>query len=660
MLDPKKLNFEKLGFKSGLEVHHQIKSKRKLFCHCPPTLIESSRTPDYRFERYFRPVLGEMGDYDPGMLIEFEKGYRCIYHAFEECDCIYEQDEQPPYWPDLDSIKNVYKLAHWFDMTALVDEIIFARKQYLDGSITTGFQRTSIVGRDGYVKIDGKKIRISNVTIEEDAARKIRTENFGRTIYYNLDRLGVPLVEVITDHLDVDNPTTLLKLARMIGLTLRISGIGRRGIGAARQDVNISIRGGDRVELKGVQDLSVMEKWCRHESVRQYELIQIKNELIERQFQKEELEHTYTDLTHLFNDVPDNLVIMGVRLPKFGGLYNREIQPGKDFGLDVMEKANLITGVPLNNMFFSHELTSNSLRRMKEETSQENLLFPLINADVDQKIKSELQLGPNDAYFLAIHTQKWVIHALKKIVERSKMAIDGVPQETRRALLDGNSEFLRVIHGKGRLYPDTDTPVIDMDMEEIWNLKETVSTPPWELEEIFKSQYNLEFDHLETLVRHNHLELFQWLVEEKQIPVKLAYYFLENTLIALKRENTPIENLSREQIYQILNGASQNRYDAQIIPDVVKSFANDHTKSLDAALEKIGFKSIAISQLEEFYAEAIKIYDEKSKYNLSGLANHKVHKVTGIIMQQIHHALPGKQVLDFVQQKLQQQKLEAA
>ena len=117
MLDPNNIDFQKIGFHAGLEIHHQINSKRKLFCHCPPIMIPNSTKPDYRFERYFRPVLGEMGDFDPGMLIEYEKGYRVIYHAFEKCDCIYEQDEQPPMHPDEEALMSGYELAHWLNLS---------------------------------------------------------------------------------------------------------------------------------------------------------------------------------------------------------------------------------------------------------------------------------------------------------------------------------------------------------------------------------------------------------------------------------------------------------------------------------------------------------------------------------------------------------------
>ncbi len=663
MLDPNNLDFKELGFHAGLEIHHQIKSKRKLFCNCPPLLIKNTTPPDYRFERYFRPVLGEMGDYDPGMLIEFEKGYRCIYHAFEACDCIYEQDEQPPFWPDDETIKNAYKLAHWFDMSALVDEIIFARKQYLDGSITTGFQRTSIVARDGYVIVDGKKIQITNLTVEEDAARRFKTENFGRTVYYNLDRLGVPLVEVITEHMDVEDPFTLLKLARTIGMILRMSGIGRRGIGAVRQDVNISIRGGDRVELKGVQDLRVMEKWCRNEVVRQHALIQIQTDLQNRSVKKDDFEHTYVDLSHLFSDIPKNFVVMGIRLPQFGDIFKREIQPGKDFGLDVMEKAVLISGVPLHYMFFSHELNPDSCRHFLEKKSKDevqNFFFSQMNETIDHQIRTELQLQEQDAYYLAIHAQKWVIHAMKKVIERSKIAFDGVPQETRRATLDGNSEFLRVIHGKERLYPDTDTPVIDMDMEEIYALKDQVGEKPWNLEREFQDQYSMTFDNLDRLIRHDVLDDFRWLVKEKGINAKLAFNFFENTLIALRRKNLSIERLNKTVIYELLSNLTQNQYDAQHIPKICESYIKSSDRSINEVIQDFSKEAKTIKDIEQPYLAALERYNAEygqipKDGSKNGALEFKTNKITGFIMQQIHKHFPGQLVYQYVQDRLKKE-----
>ncbi len=552
MLDPDNISFEELGFKAGLEVHHQVKSKRKLFCHCKPLL--RTDFPDYMFERRFRPVLGEMGDFDEGMLIEYEKGYRVLYSAYQNCTCLYEQDEQPPFWPDLDTIYSGYELAHWLNCNALVDVGIVARKQYLDGSITTGFQRTLIVARDGWVEVNGKKVKVTNLTVEEDAARKLKTENHGRTVYYNLDRLGIPLVEVITDHEDCNNPIDLKKLAEVIGLTLRISGIGRNGIGSARQDVNLSITGGDRVEIKGVQDLPMFDTLCRREVVRQDMLIQISKMLKDNGFTQEDLEHTYYEITEEFpaESIPEGLSVMAIRVPKFKGMMGLEIQPGKDFGQDVFEKACLISGILVDHMFHSDELLETAQRKKRRDLP---FLLPLVDNNLDEKIRIVLNLKDKDAYCLAMGKNSWAIHAMKKIIERLKYAVKGVPQETRRLLPNGNTEFLRVIHGKDRLYPDTDTPALDLDLQKIQQLKERVKKRPWELEKEFQENYGLKFTHLQNLVHENRLADFIHIVNQNSINPKLVYSYLTETLKHLRRKGVNASEIHKDEILEDLKNA---------------------------------------------------------------------------------------------------------
>lgn len=704
MLDPTTIDFRTLGFHAGLEVHHQIQSTRKLFCHCIPQMVPNSMPPDYRFERYFRPVLGEMGDFDPGMLIEYEKGYRVIYNAYEAMDCIYEQDEQPPMWPDQGALMRGYELAYWLNCTALVDEIIFARKQYLDGSITTGFQRTTIVARDGWVEVDGKKVAITNITVEEDSARKIKTENYGRTVYYNLDRLGIPLVEVITDHNDVETPQELLKTAQTIGLVLRESGIGKRGIGTARQDVNISIAGGDRVELKGVQDLDLFEKYCSHEVCRQDSLIRIAAEMKARGLTKQAFEHTYIDLSDLFSAIPEKKIVMGIRLPKMAGILGEEEQPGKDFGQDVLEKASLISGVPMIHLFHSDELTSTAFRKMRgksqpetnsnnisetnsncnSETSSDtnsktgsetdpetdsetksgtsvesNYFFERMTAPLNAEIRNTMQLSLEDAYVLVMASQKWAIHTVKKVIERIKMAFDGVPQETRRALPDGNSEFLRVIHGKERLYPDTDTPVIDMDMVAVEKLSEKVGRRPWEYEEIYGKQYGLNFDQIGLLIRHSHTQLFEKLVQDYKIDPLRVYQCVEDIFTSLRRENIDGNSLPEEKLAAILMGAQKGQYDWGIIRDLIISQINHPNMTLSEILLGLGVHTIDSNDLEKLYKEATEVYhvyEERmvNHHNFSpeSKLQHKIDQITGIIMRKINHGYSGKQVAQFVQEQI--------
>ncbi|NHJ46904.1 MAG: Glu-tRNA(Gln) amidotransferase subunit GatE [Asgard group archaeon] len=651
MLDLDKIDFKKMGFRAGIEVHHQIQTKRKLFCNCEPILSDGE--PDYRFERYFRPVLGEMGDFDAGMLIEFEKGYRVIYHAYEESVCVYEQDEQPPFWPDNDAIYKGYELAHWLNFSAMVDEVVVSRKQYLDGSITTGFQRTMVVARDGYIPINGKKIRISNLTVEEDAARKIKTENFGRTVYYNLDRLGMPLVEVITDHRDCDNPHDLRLLAEYIGLTLRLSGIARRGIGSARQDVNISIEGGDRVEIKGVQDLDTFEELAKREVARQDMLLKIADMLKERGAKEEELEHTYIDLTDNFDSetIPSDYIIMGIRLPKFGNLLGLEIQPGKDFGQDIIEKTELISGVPRFYQFHSDEMNPNAYRKIRYEkledksTVQENYFFKYLTTKLDKSLRKQLSLKKDDAYFLVLGPQKWAIHALKKIIERSKMALYGVPQETRRFLPDSNTEFLRVIHGKDRLYPDTDTPPIDMDVEKIVKLKEKVGKRPWEIVDELK-KYRLNYSQIVRLIRHDRIKFFKHLVEDLKFNPRRCYQLLEETLVDLGRKDHIIRKLSDDQIIEILKGAHEGAYDFNQIPKIIVEIIKKPKKKLKQVLSDLKIKKISEKDLLRYFNEALDEIQnsswKKSKKKTRAL------KITGTIMQRINGAYSGKDVYDFV------------
>jgi len=651
MIDLDKIDFKKIGFLAGLEVHHQIDTKRKLFCNCVPKLSDGE--PDYLFERYFRPVLGEMGDFDAGMLIEFEKGYRVIYHAYEDSVCVYEQDEQPPFWPDNEAIYKGYELAHWLNFSAMVDEIVVSRKQYLDGSITTGFQRTMIIARDGWIPINNKKIRISNLTVEEDAARKIKTENYGRTVYYNLDRLGIPLVEVITDHRDCDDPEDLRRTAEYIGLALRLSKIGRRGIGVVRQDVNLSITGGDRVELKGVQDLDMFDQMCRREVARQDMLIKIAGKLKERSLTKDELEHTYIELTENFDvtKVPKNFIIMGIRLPKFGGIFKLEIQPGKDFGQDIIEKTELISGIPRQFLFQSDEMDANSFRRKAIKDSQNNFFFGQMTTDIDKKIRKILNLKKDDAYFIALGPQKWVIHAMKKIIERCKMALNGVPQETRRLTLDGNSEFLRVIHGKDRLYPDTDTPPIDMDMEKIQQLKEKVGVKPWEIYEELNKKYGFDYYQVVKLIRHELVDNITKLIDEHRIDPQRGYDFYEKTLVALRREGFDPSLINFEQIIEILKGAHEGLYDFNQIPNITRVLLKQPTKKFKQVLTDLKIKAITDAELTRYYNESLN--EVKAKFKIDKLEkNDLANKITGNIMRRIKGSLSGKKVFDFVLMKL--------
>ncbi|MCK4847412.1 MAG: Glu-tRNA(Gln) amidotransferase subunit GatE [Candidatus Heimdallarchaeota archaeon] len=464
-------DYKQLGFKAGLEIHAQIDSQRKLFCNCKPELLSHTAEPDYHFERYFRSVLGELGDFDAGMLVEYEKQYRVIYETYGDNICTYEMDETPPFPPCEETMKKGFLLAKFLNCESPVSEIIFNRKQYLDGSITTGFQRTTIIARDGHIKLkNNHKIRINNVLIEEDAARRVNfVDRASRVVYFNLDRLGIPLTEIITNHLDCHDPHTLQEIGLILGLSIRVLGIGKRGIGTIRQDVNISITGGSRAELKGIQNIKDLPHYCDHEITRQLALIKIKNELVKRGVKTEDFQPNFIDVSSAVSNLEDGEVALAVRLPNCKEIFLEEVQPKKLFAEEVFDFVELIAGI--------------SMKKMTQQDTPASWLN-------SKRVREILNLQTQDNFIVIRGTQKPTIHALTRAIDRMKKSIIGVPEETRRINEKTfNSEFLRVIHGKDRMYSDTDTPPIAIDIDYPSLNKENI-LQPWEILDEFPITIN--------------------------------------------------------------------------------------------------------------------------------------------------------------------------
>jgi glutamyl-tRNA(Gln) amidotransferase subunit E len=641
MLDPKNVDFKRLGFRAGIEVHHQIRSDRKLFCRCPPVLEEDPENMDYTFHRYFRPVLGEMGDFDPGMLVEFEKGYKVIYYACERNTCTYEMDETPPFYPDMEAIKKGFILALYFNCSALAEEIVVNRKQYLDGSITTGFQRTFITGRDGWVPVNGKKARITNVHIEEDAARRVNwKDTTDRTVYFNLDRLGIPLTEVITDHRDIETPEELVELARQIGRILRISHIGRRGIGVARQDVNLSIEGGNRVEIKGVQDLKTFDLLCRREAVRQYALIEISKEMKRRGIRKEDFEHTYVDISHIFNLSDGDKAFVTI-FPKMKELFGTEVQPNKDFGEDIFEKSMLITGIPREHHYHSDEIEEDAVRKR----SPYPCTVP-IDKESHAQISTMVNQGPEDAFIVVTGPERKAMHAMKKIVERAKTALDGVPQETRRLLPNGNSEFLRVIHGKERIYPDTDTPPIVISKETLNECRKQVSKRPWEIYEDLHAKYNFSQHQVDLLIRAEKTEKLREYTEKLQLNGHTAYRLLIELPRREKREGIQYTDRTCQKLAEALSG---KLIILEQTDPLIEVFAREPNLTIKEALAKLHISHVPDEKLNRIISQQLNKSDRAKLLTDETYRKHELSKIVGETLKAVNHSVEGKRILEKIQ-----------
>ncbi|HTY44096.1 MAG TPA: Glu-tRNA(Gln) amidotransferase subunit GatE [Patescibacteria group bacterium] len=268
MAEESKIDYNKLGFKSGLEVHQQLDADgRKLFCKCPNVLRKDE--PDYIVERKLHAVAGETGEIDIAAKHEAEKEKNFFYECYHENVCLVDLDEEPPREINEEALKIALQISLLLNAKIIpITQIM--RKTVIDGSNTSGFQRTAMIARDGWVDTSYGRAIIQGIFLEEDSARPTKKE--AKRTYYRLDRLGIPLVEITTDA-SMKNPEQVREVALHIGNVLRSCKV-KRGIGTIRQDVNFSIKKGKRTELKGFQEPKMMTKVLDNEINRQLSLIE--------------------------------------------------------------------------------------------------------------------------------------------------------------------------------------------------------------------------------------------------------------------------------------------------------------------------------------------------------------------------------------------------
>jgi len=256
------LDYNKLGFKSGIEIHQQLEGK-KLFCDC--LTLNSTKETDIKVVRKLRAVAGETGEVDIAAKHEMKKDKQFIYTSNSEDTCLVEYDDEPPHQINQKALDTALQVSLLLNAN-IIDEIQVMRKTVVDGSNTSGFQRTALVAVDGFIETSMGKVRIANICLEEEAAQKVKED--ANSITYKLDRLGIPLIEIGTEA-DIKNPEHAKEVAAYLGMVLRSTNSCKRGIGTIRQDVNISIKGHPRVEIKGFQDIKSIVRTIDNEVQRQ-------------------------------------------------------------------------------------------------------------------------------------------------------------------------------------------------------------------------------------------------------------------------------------------------------------------------------------------------------------------------------------------------------
>jgi len=637
-----KYDYEALGLKCGLEIHQQLDTKKKLFCRCPSKL-QGTRKPDFIIKREMRPVLGEMGTYDEAMLTEYGKGMGIIYEGYNDVVCTYELDETPPFTCNNEARRIALEVAMLLNAN-IIEEMHVCRKNYLDGSVPCGFQRTMILGTEGYIELENeKKIRIDILSLEEEAARKIKTED--KTNFFRIDRLGIPLIEVTTKP-DINNPQECRECAERIGLLLWSTKV-KKVIGSIRQDINVSIKGGTRIEIKGVQKLGWIPILINHEISRQLKLIEIKEELEKRGLNENKLSLNPIDLTDIFlkrnsefvkNSIKSNKRLLGINLSGFKGIFGKELMEDYRFGTEVSSKVKIISG--LRGIIHSDE----NLKKYK-----------LTNEDI-KIIQEKLIVKEDDCFILVLGSKKECDKAFEVIINRVKSAFKGVPPETRRAIENGNTEFLRELHGGARLYPDTDSPAIMNNPKEIVNIKKSLPEYPWILIKNYSKKYKTEERMVKDLIFYGKLDLFDKIIIIYPKNPSLIFTTLLETTKALRREGKNIENITDNDFIDIFTLLNKGEISKEAIEEFMKVKTDSSELSISEIKTNLNIESISKEDLKELILKVvnanIKVVKEKEMRAKGPLMGEIMKKVRG----KIDGAIISKELDIVIKEKLEELK----
>lgn len=598
-------DWKRIGFMSGLEVHQQLKTKQKLFCRCPAGEYHDHDDFDGEIIRHMRPTLSEMGEYDGTALMEFKTRKEIVYRLNNKTACTYEIDDTPPFQINHEALQYALEISLLSNLN-IVGEVHITRKQYLDGSIPTGFQRTAILGVEGDIQLSNKKVRLIQLSIEEDSCREV--SDIGHSRIYKTDRLGIPLIETVT-YPDMLTPYELQEAAEYIRFLNRSTGKVRTGIGSGREDTNVSCRGGTRVEIKGVAHNKWLPELSHNEAFRQYALLAIKDELLTRipdfkkweissiELNNDKLSTTYPPIRHAKKA---GYKIMAVNLPGFKSILSHFTQPGKIFADEITDRLKVIACLEKPNMTHSESI-------IKNET---DIRFP--------DIEKFLNASAEDAQIVFWGPIEDISTALETIEERCKMAFEGVPGETRKSFKDGTTIFERVLPGADRMYPDTDSAPIPLEDEYISTLGKSLPIPIFKRFQQMK-EWGIPVDTHNFLLKKNLLPLVERISGELGYSEKSIGTFLGHYYRHLDGKKDPHPEFTYSKIYGLFSFLKTNQLDIELAKSMLSVLTDHPNMEFNSILTSMNFRRLKkeallapVGFLIEKFREISKS-DEKSK-----------------------------------------------
>jgi len=565
--------------KIGLEIHQRLDSN-KLFCDCPSILTEKDAEPNSTVYRRLHPVMSELGEIDKASAAEFSRDRVFEYQYFRGSSCLVELDEEPPHAINPDALKTVLEIALRLNARP-VDELHMMRKIVIDGSNTSGFQRTAVVAMNGVMESSQGPIEIPLIAIEEESSGIVKSP--GRNQIYKLDRLGIPLIEMSTTPVIKDGKH-LKEVAEKLGMILRATGKVARGIGTIRQDVNVSTEGGARVELKGAQELKMLPTYVENEVNRQTELIKLIHELrkLDAFSFKPEIKDvtktfTKTSATLISKGIENGAAVLAMKIPKHAGFLGRELQPKRRYGSELSDYAK-------------HAGVKGIIH------TDENLSKYKISEDEISAVRKAVHAAKEDAVVLVVALEKQASSALKMVAERA--SLDYVPEETRNPLPDGTSAYMRPLPGRARMYPETDVPSIPINSELLDEVRSSMGESLEEKEKILAKMLNPEM--AKKMIKSRHLRLFDALVKGGANP-KLVAVTIEDTLVSLRREGFELAHLEKS-LKDLFSEYSKGLFVKAAIPDILKHMAKG--SSAESVVKVYRLQKITGKELEKIADEA--------------------------------------------------------